>query len=121
MRSASKRSTSRSRAPPAVEAFVKNQGLGFAIPYLRDGQPHDYVPDFIVRLRGDPPVHLILETKGFDPLAGVKKQAAERWVAAVNADGSFGRWAYAIAWRPEEARECVDKLVGAPGARQTVS
>ena len=34
----------------AVEAFVKNAGLGFAIPYLHNGQMHDYVPDFIVRL-----------------------------------------------------------------------
>ena len=39
---------------PAVEAFVKNAGLGFAIPYLHNGQPHDYVPDFIVRLKGEP-------------------------------------------------------------------
>ena len=29
----------------AVEAFVKNAGLGFAIPYIHDGEPHDYVPD----------------------------------------------------------------------------
>ena len=62
---------------PAVEAFVKNAGLGFAIPYLHNGQMHDYVPDFIIRLRTDPPVHLILETKGFDPLEEVKRAAAE--------------------------------------------
>ncbi|MGA2705606.1 MAG: type III restriction endonuclease subunit R, partial [Isosphaeraceae bacterium] len=31
-----------------VEAFVKNQGLNFTIPYLHNGQAHDYVPDFIV-------------------------------------------------------------------------
>jgi len=36
---------------PAVAAFVKNAGLGFAIPYLFNGQAHDYVPDFIVRLK----------------------------------------------------------------------
>jgi type III restriction enzyme len=33
---------------PLVEAFVKNAGLGFAIPYLHNGQVHDYIPDFIV-------------------------------------------------------------------------
>lgn len=77
---------------PKVEAFVKNAGLGFAIPYLHNGQPHDYVPDFILRLAGSPAVHLILETKGFDELAEVKAAAAERWVAAVNADGQFGAW-----------------------------
>jgi type III restriction enzyme len=45
---------------PRVVAFVKNQGLGFAIPYLHNGQQHDYIPDFIIRL--DNGVHLILET-----------------------------------------------------------
>jgi type III restriction enzyme len=79
---------------PAVEAFVKNQSLGFAIPYLHDGEPHDYVPDFIVRLTNG--VHLILETKGYDELEEVKTQAAERWVAAVNAEGSNGVWQYAV-------------------------
>ncbi len=84
---------------PVVEAFVKNAGLGFAIPYVHNGQPHDYVPDFLVRLKGDLPVHLILETKGFDPLEEVKVAAARRWIAAVNADGSYGRWRYEIAKR----------------------
>ncbi len=27
---------------------MKNAGLGFAIPYLHNGQSHDYMPDFIV-------------------------------------------------------------------------
>src|SRR5439155_13613195 len=45
-----------------VAAFVKNAGLGFAIPYLHNGRRHDYVPDFLIRLQTDPPRHLILET-----------------------------------------------------------
>ncbi len=94
---------------PAVDAFVKNQGLGFAIPYIHNGEPHDYVPDFIVRLRGDPPVHLILEVKGFDPLAEVKQQAAQRWVSAVNADGKHGLWWYAVARSPGEIGEMVGR------------
>ncbi len=80
-----------------VEAFVKNAGLNFTIPYLNNGEPHDYVPDFIVRLKTEPPLHLILETKGYDPLKEVKTAAAHRWAAAVNADGRYGRWAYAVA------------------------
>jgi type III restriction enzyme len=85
-----------------VEAFVKNAGLGFAIPYLNNEQTHDYVPDFLVRVNdGDVALGtLILETKGFDPLEHVKAAAAERWVAAVNSDGTFGRWAYAVARKP---------------------
>ena len=92
-----------------VEAFVKNAGLGFAIPYLHNGEPHDYVPDFIIRLRGEPTRHLILETKGFDPLMEVKQQAAMRWVNAVNADGSYGRWNYAVARKPEEVRRRLEE------------
>lgn len=86
----------------AVDAFVKNAGLGFAIPYLHNGQMHDYMPDFIVRFKTDPVVHLIFETKGFDLLEEVKRGAAERWVAAVNADGTYGRWRYALAKKPAE-------------------
>ena len=82
---------------PLVEAFVKNAGLGFAIPYLHNGQPHDYLPDFVVRLSSSPSAHVIIETKGFDELADVKAAAAERWVAAVNADGRHGVWRYAMA------------------------
>lgn len=85
-----------------VDAFVKNSGLGFAIPYLHNGQPHDYMPDFIIRLKGEPCMHLILETKGFDELAEIKAQAAKRWVDAVNADGSYGIWKYVVARKPEE-------------------
>ena len=79
-----------------IDAFVKNSGLGFAIPYLHNGQMHDYVPDFIIRLKTDPVVHLILETKGYDPLEDVKRAAAERWVAAVNADRTYGQWRFAL-------------------------
>lgn len=86
----------------STDAFVKNSGLGFAIPYLHNGQMHDYVPDFIVRLKTDPPTHLILETKGFDPLEEVKRAAAERWVAAVNADGTHGAWQYRLAKKPTD-------------------
>ncbi|MBI4585835.1 MAG: hypothetical protein HY717_17640 [Planctomycetes bacterium] len=59
-------------------------------------------PDFIVRLKGEPPLNVILETKGFDLLEDVKRAAADRWAKAVNADGTKGRWLYAIAKKPTE-------------------
>jgi type III restriction enzyme len=74
---------------PVVRAFVKNAGLGFAVPYLHNGQMHDYQPDFILRLETKADRYLIVETKGFDPLKDVKKAAAERWCAAVNAHGDY--------------------------------
>lgn len=91
-----------------VDAFVKNAGLGFAIPYLHNGQPHDYVPDFIVRLKTTSVIHLILETKGFDDLAEIKAAAAERWVAAVNADGTFGTWRYVLVRKLDQIRRVLD-------------
>lgn len=90
-----------------VEAFVKNAGLGFAIPYLHNGQPHDFIPDFIARLTTN--TYLILETKGFDELAEVKTHAAARWVAAVNADGSRGTWQFAMARKVAEVRDILDR------------
>jgi type III restriction enzyme len=94
-----------------TQAFVKNAGLGFAIPYVHNGEPHDYVPDFIVRVSAeDEPLNLILETKGYDPLADVKRAAAERWVNAVNADGKHGPWRFRMVTRPEEVRSTLDSL-----------
>jgi len=100
-----------SNTHPAVEAFVKNAGLSFAIPYLYNGQPHDYVPDFLIRLEGQTGARLILETKGYDPLAHVKAQATQRWVAAVNAEGQYGCWHYAVAYKPKEVRYHIEETV----------
>ena len=97
----------------SVIAYVKNAGLGFTIPYLHDGQTHDYVPDFILRLASDgAPRHLILETKGYDPLDEVKEGAARRWCAAVNADGRYGRWQFAMARRMEDVPFLICEAVG---------
>lgn len=92
-----------------VDAFVKNAGLGFAIPYFYNGEAHDYVPDFIVRLKTEPPLHLIIEVKGYDERAEVKAQAAQKWVDAVNADGAYGKWAYALARKPSEVRQLLQQ------------
>ena len=49
---------------PRVEAFVKNAVLGFGIPYLNNGQMHDYVPDFLVRLKDLPNTTVIFGNQG---------------------------------------------------------
>ena len=80
---------------PGTAAFIKNEGLRFTIPYLgKDGYPHDYIPDFIIRMKTEEPYHFILETKGWDPQRDLKKAAGQRWAAAVNADGRYGYWQY---------------------------
>ena len=95
-----------------VEAFVKNQGLNFAIPYLHNGEDHDYIPDFIIRFREGE--YFILETKGYDQLRDVKKAAALRWVEAVNADGQYGHWQYALCGL-KQVRQLIDEAVGIVG------
>jgi len=97
---------------PGVAAFVKNAGLGFAISYLYNGQMHDYLPDFLIRLKCEPERRLILETKGFDLLAEVKRAAAERWISAVNSDGAFGRWQYAVARKIEDVVQIITDAAG---------
>jgi type III restriction enzyme len=49
----------------------------------------------------------VLETKGYDPLKDVKREAAERWVNAVNADGTRNRCAYALVGDPGAVPEAL--------------
>ena len=97
-----KRAAERIDRHPRVISFVKNEGLGFGIPYLHGGQMRDYIPDFIIRLAGDKERFCVLETKGYDELTEVKVAAAQRWIKAVNADGEYGLWEYCLI---KEARE----------------
>jgi len=83
-----------------VVAYVKNQGLGFTIPYTFNGVERQYFPDFLVRIddgRGtDDPLNLILEVTGERKKDKEAKTATARtlWVPAVNNHGGFGRWAF---------------------------
>ncbi|HJZ15665.1 MAG TPA: hypothetical protein VJ251_09460 [Stellaceae bacterium] len=56
-------------ANPRVRAYVKNQGLGFEVPYLLGATPKKYLPDFIVRVddgHGDDDLlNLVVEIKGY--------------------------------------------------------
>ena len=95
---------------PRVVAFVKNAGLGLGIPYSHNGQRHEYIPDFVIRR--DDGWNLIVETKGFDPLADVKARAAQRWSAAVNQDGRYGRWAFEMVRHPADVVRAIDRPLG---------
>jgi len=47
------------------------------------------------------------------PWKRVKRAAAERWVAAVNAEGSFGHWQYKIVKQPTEVAAAISSASGA--------
>jgi type III restriction enzyme len=83
-----------------VICYVKNHNLGFSIPYVMDGEEHQYVPDFIVRIQdGHGPedlLNLLLEVSGEARKDKAAKVATARnlWVPAVNNYGGYGRWAF---------------------------
>lgn len=87
---------------PDVEAYVKNDHLGFTIPYIHQGRTHSYVPDFLLRLkhRGGEDVdrHLVVEVSGGQKSPGPTKvkalTARDSWCVAVNNHNGFGRWGY---------------------------
>jgi type III restriction enzyme len=86
---------------PGLEAWVKNDHLGFEIYYFWQGQTHIYYTDFIVRFEGNR--HLILEVKGQEKDQDKAKWAAmEEWVKAVNLNGNFGTWEFKVLKNPKD-------------------
>jgi type III restriction enzyme len=85
-----------------VESYVKNDHLGFTIPYVHKGRSHSYLPDFLVRLKkhdeSDVQRTLIIEVSGSRKSPGPTQQKAatarDSWCAAVNNHGGWGRWGY---------------------------
>ena len=102
---------------PAVVRYVKNDHLGFEVPYEYAGQEHRYRPDFIIVLNDghgpDDPLHLILEVKGErDSTDDAKHDTMGRlWVPAVNADGRFGRWGFLRLDGPFEVGRAIDQYL----------
>jgi len=104
---------------PEVLAYVKNQNLGFSIPYEYQGVSRQYLPDFIAVLELPHPnplpkgegtdsllptgeglgmrarLNLLIEVTGKkDDKKGLKvKTAREMWIPAVNNSGKYGTWA----------------------------
>ena len=103
---------------PKVLRYVKNQGLGFEIPYVYGGQRHKFVPDFIVVVDDghgpDDPLHLIAEVKGRrDEQVNAKHNTVKnQWLPAVNGTGAFGRWAFAEFEEPFGMSERLGAVLG---------
>ena len=99
---------------PEVIAYVRNDHLDFTIPYEWYGVRHEYRPDYLIRWRCEDgrEVKIILEVKGFETEKDRQKEAAaRRWVKAVNHDGEFGRWAFALCKDPGQLRTTLVKEV----------
>ncbi len=96
-----------------VRYYVKNEHLGFAIPYTLDGEEHNYLPDFIARIQDghgdDDLLNLIVEVSGAGRRDKAAKVATTRtmWIPAVNGTEAFGRWDYIEVRDPWEAKALI--------------
>lgn len=98
---------------PMTRAYAKNHNLGFEIPYLEEGEPKRYRPDFLITLATPEPTTLIVEAKGFRDAKDRMKAETTRhqWVPGVNTLGRFGRWVYAELLDPYAYAEDLDRLI----------
>lgn len=107
-----------------VEAYVKNDHLGFTVPYVHKGRTHSYIPDFLVRLKrlDDEEFDrtLVVEVSGSQkspgPTQAKAATARDSWCASVNNHGGFGRWGYIEMTSPLEFKirlaEAIQLLYG---------
>lgn len=102
---------------PEVARYVKNQSLGFTIPYTFNGDQRQYLPDYLVCLDdGHGPtdlLNLIVEVTGErkkDKAAKVET-ARTLWIPAVNGHGGFGRWAFLEITDPWDAINTIRSFV----------
>jgi type III restriction enzyme len=97
---------------PEVISYVKNQSLGFSIPYVLEGDERSYLPDFIVRMKtpnSEEILNLVLEVSGEkrkDKAAKVET-AKNLWVPAVNNNGAFGKWAFIEITDPWDSKNLI--------------
>ena len=100
---------------PKVLSYVKNQGLGFEVPYLSGSVPRKYLPDFIVRVDDGKaePLNLIVEIKGFRGENAKEKANTMRayWLPGVNNLERFGRWEFAELRDGYAIQDDFDKLI----------
>ena len=89
---------------PLVDAWVKNDHLGFEVLYIHRGVVRKYRPDFLIRLKsGD---MLVLETKGQDDEQNrTKRRFLKEWTDAVNQHGGFGHWRSDVSTHPSDIKD----------------
>ena len=99
---------------PEVVRYVKNQSLGFTIPYTLNGEEKQYYPDFIAMVDD---LNVIIEVTGEARKDKAAKVTTARtlWVPAVNNHGGFGRWAFVEVTDPWDAQRTIRAAVSAAG------
>lgn len=97
--------------------YVKNQGLGFSIPYTISGEEHNYNPDFIARIDDgngkENPLNFIIEVTGERDKKKAAKASTARdfWIPAINNHGGFGRWQFIEISDPWDAKNTIRSFI----------
>ena len=106
---------------PEVVRYVKNDHLGFAIPYTLNGEERSYFPDFIACIDDgygpDDLLNLIVEVTGEKKKDKAAKAATARTllVPAVNNHGGFGRWDFIEISDPWDAQHLLRRQLKSGG------
>ncbi len=91
---------------PSISAWAKNDHLDFKVRYLYRGSSRNFVPDYLIRFRTGKT--LVLEIKGQDSEQNRAKRAAmDTWIQAVNEQGGFGQWCFAVVFEPAKIWDVV--------------
>lgn len=105
-----------------VDAWAKNDHLGFEVLYIYRGVVHKYRPDFIMRLSNG--THLVLEVKGVDSEQDkTKRRFLDEWIRAINGQGGFGKWACDVSRHASDIEGILEQASASPNtspARSTL-
>ena len=107
-----------------VIRYVKNDHLGFFIPYTLNNQEKNYLPDFIACIDDghgeDNLLSLIIEVTGKKDKEKEAKVSTARtlWVPAVNNYGGFGRWGFLEINDPWNAQNLIREYLNRSLANQ---
>ena len=101
---------------PLVDAWVKNDHLGFEVFYVHGGVVRKYRPDFLIRLTSG--ALLVLEVKGKERAQDrTKRGFLAEWAQAVTAHGGFGRWTGDVSYSPADVTDILARHAGADAGR----
>ena len=103
-----------------VLRYVKNQNLGFKVPYTLNGEEHSYIPDFILVMEGTEgtegtqgDLNLLIEVTGEKKKDKAEKVATAKtlWIPAVNNHGGLGKWAFVEVDDPWDCKRAILKVL----------
>lgn len=95
-----------------VDAWVKNDHLGFEVFSVHGGVVRKYRSDFPVWLTSG--AVLVLEVKGKEREQDrTKRRFLAEWTQAVTAHGGFGRWVCDVSYSPADMADILARHAGA--------